>query len=78
MTPVRVGGSAGGGRFARVRGQQLGCPPVVAVVAGRQEAPQLVMEPGGAGLVTRSRSHCHLIVHVTSIGNRAQFFEADV
>jgi hypothetical protein len=51
---------------------------VVAVVFGAQQTPQLVVEPGRAGLVTCAGSHCILIVHPSSIGTRTEFFEAEM
>jgi hypothetical protein len=51
---------------------------MVAIVLGAQQAPQLIVEPGRAGFVTRARSHCLLIVHLSTIGTRSEFFEADM
>ncbi len=51
---------------------------MVSVMPGDEQAPELVVEPGRPGLVTRARSRCLLIVHLSSIGTASDIFEADV
>lgn len=73
-------GSAGSDLVGSFADQQLGCPAVVAVVAWRKQATQLVVEARRTGLVASRALGCALVdmllpVHAAILGDQAPLHE---
>jgi hypothetical protein len=78
---VSATGSTGGELVVGIPGKELRRPAVVAVVLGRQEAPQPVVQPRRTDLVTRrGAGHLagHLRFHLSIIGIAIDFVENDL